>query len=75
MTVPYYVNEHTSDIRAIKPGWYAMETNGQLSSGPFFSHEECFSRISQARSNLAPALARTLEGGPACRTPIEGGAP
>ena len=22
MTIPYYVNEHTSDIRAIKPGWY-----------------------------------------------------
>ena len=25
MTVPYYVNEHQSDIRAIKPGWYGME--------------------------------------------------
>ena len=22
MTIPYYVNEHTSEIRAIKPGWY-----------------------------------------------------
>jgi hypothetical protein len=28
MTVPYYVNEHQSDIRAIKPGWYGMENNG-----------------------------------------------
>ena len=35
MTVPYYVNEHQSDIRAIKPGWYGMESNGKLSSGPF----------------------------------------
>ena len=35
MTVPYYVNEHQSDIRAIKPGWYGMERNGKLSSGPF----------------------------------------
>jgi hypothetical protein len=33
MTVPYYVNEHQSDIRAIKPGWYGMENNGNLASG------------------------------------------
>ena len=55
MTVPYYVNEHQSDIRAIKSGWYAMENNGKLSSGPFskpgemphrnHSGEEQFSRI------------------------------
>jgi len=32
MTVPYYVNEHQSDIRAIKPGWYGMESNGKLSN-------------------------------------------
>jgi hypothetical protein len=31
MTVPHYVNEHTSDIRAIKPGWYGMESSGKLS--------------------------------------------
>jgi hypothetical protein len=41
MTVPYYVNEHQSDIRAIKPGWYALERNGKISSGPFPSQEEC----------------------------------
>ena len=29
MTIPYYVNEHTSDIRAIKPGWYGMESGRQ----------------------------------------------
>jgi hypothetical protein len=51
MTVPYYVNEHQSDIRAIKPGWYAVERNGKLSSGPFPSQEECLTRITQARSN------------------------
>ena len=32
MTVPHHVNEHQSDIRAIKPGWYRMESNGKLSS-------------------------------------------
>ena len=51
MTVPYYVNEHQSDIRAIKPGWYAVERNGKLSSGPFPSQEECLTRMTQARSN------------------------
>ena len=33
MTIPHYVNEDQSDIRAIKPGWYAVERNGKLSSG------------------------------------------
>ena len=40
MTIPHYVNEDQSDIRAIKPGWYAVERNGKLSSGPFPSQEE-----------------------------------
>ena len=35
MTIPHYVNEDQSDIRAIKPGWYGLESNGKLSSGPF----------------------------------------
>jgi hypothetical protein len=39
MTVPYYITEDKSDIRDIKPGWYAMEDDGDL--GAFFSHEEC----------------------------------
>jgi hypothetical protein len=44
MTVPYYISEDKSDMRGIKCGWYAME-HGDLSSGPFSSHEECLSRI------------------------------
>ena len=40
MTVPHYVNEYTSEIRAIKPGWYGMESNGKLSSGPFSNQGE-----------------------------------
>ena len=51
MTIPHYVNEDQSDIRAIKPGWYAVERNGKLSSGPFPSQEECLTRITQPRSN------------------------
>lgn len=47
MTAPHYVNENKSDIRGIKPGWYAMDHAGKLTSGPFFSHEECLSRGNQ----------------------------
>ena len=36
MTVPHYVNEYTSEIRAIKPGWYGMESNGKLCVGAVF---------------------------------------
>ena len=57
MTVPYYVNEHQSDIRAIKPGWYGMENNGNLSSGPFLSQGKCLNEIFRA----SPWLRRTIK--------------
>ena len=47
MTVPYYISENKSDIRGIKHGWYAIEDDGNLSSGPFSSREECLSRGTQ----------------------------
>jgi hypothetical protein len=48
MATPLHVNENKSDMRSIKPGWYAMDEDGSLSSGPFPSHEECVRRISNA---------------------------
>ena len=48
MTVPYYVNENRSDMRGIKFGWYAIEDDGNLSSGPFPSFEECLTEISRS---------------------------
>jgi hypothetical protein len=51
MTIPYYINEDQSDIRAIKPGWYGLESNGKLSSGPFPNQEKCLTGITQPRSN------------------------
>ena len=48
MTVPYYVNEHTSEIRAIKSGW----SNGKLSSGPYPNQGKCLTGITQARGNF-----------------------
>jgi len=47
MTVSHYINENESDMRGIKPGWYAIENDGNLSSGPFSSLEECVKRITQ----------------------------
>ena len=49
----------TSDVRCIKSGWYAMDHDGNLSSGPFPSHEECFSRITQP-TNGFKAFNRTV---------------
>ena len=50
MTVPHYINESKSDMRGIKPGWYAIEDDGYLSSGPFSSLEECVKRITQPKN-------------------------
>jgi len=47
MTAPHYIGENKSDMRGIKPGWYAIEDDGNLSSGPFSSREECVKRITQ----------------------------
>jgi hypothetical protein len=60
MTVPHYINEHQSDIRAIKPGWYGVESNGKLSSGPYPNQAKCLAEITQARGNFraSPWLAR-----------------
>jgi hypothetical protein len=45
--IPYYIDETKSDMRGIKAGWYAIEDDGELSSGPFSSLEECVKRITQ----------------------------
>ena len=53
MTIPYYVNEHPSEIRAIKPGWYGMESNGKLSSGPFSNQGKCITGITLMEEHVA----------------------
>jgi predicted RNA-binding Zn-ribbon protein involved in translation (DUF1610 family) len=57
MTFTYYVNENQSDIRAIKPGWYGLERNGKLSSGPFSNQGKCLTGIFRA----SPWLRRTIK--------------
>jgi hypothetical protein len=49
-TIPHYINEEKSEMRGIKPGWYATESDGNLSSGPFPSREQCLSRCTQPKN-------------------------
>lgn len=47
MATHHYISDDKSDMRGIKPGWYAIEDDGNLSSGPFSSREQCVNRIAQ----------------------------
>jgi hypothetical protein len=59
VTVPYYVNEDKSDMRGIKPGWYAIEDDGDISSGPFSSRQECVEQIAlPTNGTMASTLQR-----------------
>ena len=58
MTAPHYISENKSDMRGIKPGWYAIEDDGNLCSGPFSSIEECVKRITQPTNGPMAAVLR-----------------
>jgi hypothetical protein len=46
-------------MRGIKHGWYAMEDDGKLSSGPFASSADCVAKISQpANGTIVSKLQR-----------------
>jgi hypothetical protein len=47
MATPHFINDDRSDMRGIKPGWYAIDDDGNISSGPFSSREQCLIRITQ----------------------------
>ena len=56
MTVPYFINDDRSDMRGIKHGWYAVENDGNLSSGPFSSREECINSIAQPTNGTSDGV-------------------
>jgi hypothetical protein len=58
MTIPHYINQDEADMRGIKSGWYAMDDDSNLSSGPFSSHEECLSRGTQPTNGSTPSKLR-----------------
>ena len=43
--IPYYISETKSDMRGIKPGWYAIEDIRHALFWTFSSFEECVKRI------------------------------
>ena len=56
MTVPHCINESQSDMRGIKEGWYAMDDDGNLSSGPFSSLEECVKKSLSQRTETKASV-------------------
>ena len=48
--IPHHINERQSDIRGIKEGWYAMDKDGHVTSGPFSSREDCLKSVIQPTS-------------------------
>jgi hypothetical protein len=61
---PALHQRNKSDMRGIKHGSYPVEDDGQLSSGPFSSREECIKRIngSAGREPDGQAAARARTG-------------
>jgi hypothetical protein len=64
MTAPYYMSETKSDMRGIKQGWYAIEDDGTLYSGPFSSFEECDKRITSLLTSDAGDAGRSAQNRP-----------
>jgi hypothetical protein len=44
---PRRLNEHESDRRGVKDGWYSINGSGQLGCGPFENREDCLSAINR----------------------------
>jgi hypothetical protein len=44
---PRYVDEAQSKMRGLKVGWYAIDNEGDIASGPYPSRDECIARIEQ----------------------------
>ena len=55
MTVPHFINDDRSEMRGIKPGWYAVEDDGNLSSGPFSSRAQCVISLSRPTNDTTPS--------------------
>jgi hypothetical protein len=50
---PHYIGEDKSDMRGIKVGWYAIEGDGNIFSGPFASRQECVEKIVRRENSSA----------------------
>ena len=59
MAVPHFINDDKSEMRGIKPGWYVVEDDGNLSSGPFSSRSQCLIRLTQPANDSTPSELRS----------------
>jgi len=59
MAVPHFINDDRSEMRGIKSGWYAVDDNGNLSSGPFSSRELCIIGFTRPTSDPLPSELRS----------------
>jgi hypothetical protein len=55
MAIPHFINDDRAEMRGIKPGWYAIDDDGNLSSGPFSSRDQCLTRVTQPTSHSTPS--------------------
>ena len=55
---PRYVDEAQSRARGLKVGWYAIDNEGDIASGPYPNRDECIARIGQTPEAIVPLLWR-----------------
>ena len=55
MTNPHYISESKSDMRGIKCGWYAIDNEGNIVTGPFSTREECMEKNLESINGLPPS--------------------
>lgn len=56
---PLYVDEGQSRMRGLKVGWYAVDNEGDIASGPHQSRDECVDRIERTPdASIVPFLWR-----------------
>jgi hypothetical protein len=55
MAIPHFINDERSEMRGIKPGWYAVEDDGNLCSGPFSSRAQCVISLSRPTNDTTPS--------------------
>jgi hypothetical protein len=58
MAIPHFINDDRSEMRGIKPGWYAVDDEGNLSSGPFSSRDQCLIRGTPPTNDSTPSTLR-----------------
>ena len=52
---PHFVDAQQSAMRGLHIGWYAIDQDGEIASGPYRGRNECVISIGQS-PNGAPAL-------------------